>query len=103
AAMTSVVFERVVDGIIVAIALRTLLMFVPNPNGEIDRILWGSNLMLPVFLGGLVFLLFARWQHDRAVRLISATAGKISPKLADRVAHVVDGFVGAMEQVHHAQ
>ncbi|MBS1153415.1 MAG: hypothetical protein H6Q89_5113, partial [Myxococcaceae bacterium] len=99
AAMTSVVFERIVDGMIVAAALRGLLFFVPNDHGQIDRILIGANLMFAVFGGGLMFLLFARWQHDRAVRLIAATAGRISPKLGEKVAHVVDGFVGAMKQL----
>jgi uncharacterized protein (TIRG00374 family) len=99
AAMTSVVFERIVDGISIAIMLRLLLFFVPNTSPEINRINWGANLMFAVFGGGLLFLLFARWQHDRAVRLISATAGRISPKLGDKVAHVVDGFVGAMKQL----
>ena len=99
AAMTSVVFERIVDGIIVAVALRGLLFFVPNDHGQINRILIGANLMFAVFGGGLLFLLFARWQHDRAVRLIAATAGRISLKLGEKVAHVVDGFVGAMKQL----
>jgi hypothetical protein len=103
AAMTSVVFERIVDGIIIAVLLRSLLFFVPNPNGEINRILWGANLMFAVFFGGLMFLLFARWQHDRAVRLIAATAGRISPALGEKVAHVVDGFVGAMKQLPDAK
>ncbi len=99
AAMTSVVFERIVDGIIIAVVLRALLFFVPNDHGQIDRILVGANLMFAVFGGGLLFLLFARWQHDRAVRLIAATAGRVSPALGEKVAHVVDGFVGAMKQL----
>ncbi len=103
AAMASVVFERIVDGMIVAVVLRVLLFFVSNDHGQIDRILVGANLMFAVFGGGLVFLLFARWQHDRAVRLIAATAGRISPKLGEKVAHVVDGFVGAMKQLPDAK
>ncbi len=103
AAMTSVVFERIVDGITIAVMLRGLLFFVPNRDGEINRILLGANLMFGVFSSGLLFLLFARWQHDRAVRLIAATAGRISPKLGDKVAHVVDGFVGAMKQLPDAK
>ncbi len=102
-AMTSVVFERIVDGIIMAVMLRALLFFVPNDHGQIDRILVGANLMFAVFTSGLAFLIFARWQHDRAVRLIAATAGRISPALGDKVAHVVDGFVGAMKQLPDAR
>lgn len=99
AAMTSVVFERIVDGITIAVVLRVLMFFVPNDHGQVNHILVGANLMFLVFGGGFVFLLFARWQHERAVRLIAATAGRISPKLGEKVAHVVDGFVGAMKQL----
>ncbi len=103
AAMTSVVFERIVDGMIIAVMLRALLFFASNDHGQLDPIVYGANLMFAVFGGGLMFLLFARWQHDRAVRLIAATAGRISPKLGEKVGHVVDGFVGAMKQLPDAK
>ena len=58
--------------------------------------------MFAVFGGGLAFLLFAAWQHDRAVRFVRAVAGVVSPRLADKVANVVDGFVGATKQLPDA-
>lgn len=99
AAMTTVVLERIVDGIAIATLLRILLFFVPDELGGIDRLKLGANLMFLVFGGGLAFLLFALWQRERAVQLVRATAGKISASAADRMAEVVDAFVGAMKQL----
>ena len=98
AAMTTVVFERIIDGITVAVMLWVLMLFVPGDTPQIRYIKWGANVMFAVFFGGLCFLLFALWQRPRAVWLVRATAGRISPKLADKAAEIVDGFVGAM---HH--
>jgi hypothetical protein len=86
AAMTTVVFERLVDGISIALLLRVMLFFIPADTDAIRRIHLGANIMFAVFGGGLAFLLFARWQHDSA-------------KLGDKVANVVDGFVGATRQL----
>ena len=99
AAMTSVVFERIVDGMTIAVLLRALLFFVPQTSNQSQYINSGANVMFAVFGGGLLFLLFARWKHDAAVALISATAGRISPRLGEKVAHIVDGFVGATKQL----
>ncbi|ADO72556.1 lysylphosphatidylglycerol synthase transmembrane domain-containing protein [Stigmatella aurantiaca] len=99
AAMTSVVLERITDGLFVATLLRVLLFFIPTESPEVRYVKLGSTLMFAVFGGGLAFLLFARWQHDRAVHLVRATVGRFVPKLADKMADVVDGFVGAMHQL----
>ncbi len=95
AAMTSVVIERIVDGIIIAVLLRALLFFVPTDSPEVSRVKLGANLMLAVFGGGLAFLLFAAWKQRVAVKLIRTTFGALSPSVADKVADVVDRFVGA--------
>ncbi|WP_037584712.1 lysylphosphatidylglycerol synthase transmembrane domain-containing protein, partial [Stigmatella aurantiaca] len=73
AAMTSVVLERITDGLFVATLLRVLLFFIPTESPEVRYVKLGSTLMFAVFGGGLAFLLFARWQHDRAVHLVRAT------------------------------
>ena len=99
AAMTSVVIERIVDGITIAVLLRALLFFVPNQGKEVELVRWGANAMFAIFGGGLVFLLFALWHQERAVKLIQATAGRIAPGVAHKVADVVDSFVGAMRHL----
>ena len=98
AAMTTVVLERITDGIFIAAMLRALLFFVPTETAEMRYVKLGANLMFAVFGGGLLFLLFALWQRPRAVQLVRATLGRLSPGGADKVAGVVDSFVGAM---HH--
>jgi uncharacterized protein (TIRG00374 family) len=103
AAMTTVVLERIVDGIIIAAMLRVLLFFVPTESPNIERIALGSNVMFLVFGGGLAFLILARWQHDRVVGLMRAVLGRFSPKLADRAVYIVDGFVSALRQLPDAK
>ncbi len=102
AAMTSVVLERIVDGMFIAVLLRGLLFFIPGENQNLQRLRWGANLMFAIFFSGLMFLLFAVWQQARAVGLVRATVGKVSPGLADKAAEMVDGFVGAMRQLPSA-
>lgn len=101
-AMTSVVLERIIDGIIIAVMLRGLLFFVPESD-SLGHVRVGANIMFLVFFGGLVFLLLARWQHDRTVALIRGTFGRISPVLGEKVAYVVDGFVVALKQLPDGQ
>jgi uncharacterized protein (TIRG00374 family) len=99
AAMTSVVLERITDGILVAVAMRVVLFYVPEGAPNLALVRAGANVMFSVFAGGLLFLLFARWQQARAVRLVRATLGRVSGRLAEVAAHVVDTFVGAMRQL----
>ena len=99
AAMATVVLERITDGLVIAVLLRALLFFVDSRSPGIDRVLIGSNLLFAVFGGGALFLLFATWQQARAVALVRATAGRVSPGLAEKMAHIVGTFVGAMKQL----
>lgn len=99
AAMTSVVLERIVDGIVIAVLLRALLFFVPDTAKELSYVRWGANIMFLVFGGGLLFLVVARWQHDRVIGLIRGTLGKLAPGATEKGVHVVDGFVGALKQL----
>ncbi|MGZ3460445.1 MAG: lysylphosphatidylglycerol synthase transmembrane domain-containing protein [Archangium sp.] len=99
AAMTSVVLERITDGMSVAVLMRVLLFFVPAQVPEVRYVKLGANLMFAVFAGGLAFLLFATWHQARAVQLVRATVGRVAPGLAHKMADVVDTFVGAMRQL----
>lgn len=99
AAMTSVVLERITDGMSVAVLMRVLLFFVPSDVPELRYVTLGANLMFAVFGGGLAFLLFALWHQARAVHLVRTTVGRVAPGVADKMADVVDTFVGAMRQL----
>jgi hypothetical protein len=99
AAMTTVVLERITDGIAIAVLLRVLIAFVPESAPNLHWVRFAANAMFGLFFGGLVFLLFALWQQQRAVRLVQATVGRVSPRLAHVAGHIVDTFVGAMRQL----
>lgn len=99
AAMTSVVLERIIDGLIIAILLRTLMFFVPSDAHDIDRVRIGANLMFLVFFSGFCFLVLARWKHDLVIGLMRKTMGRISPGATEKVVGIVDGFVGALKQL----
>lgn len=98
-AMTSVVFERIVDGVLVALLLRVLMFFIPGEGEGLERIRIGANVMFGVFFSGLVFLLVARWQHDAVIGAMRKSLGAIAPRLTEKAVHVVDGFVGALKQL----
>ncbi|HLL53706.1 MAG TPA: lysylphosphatidylglycerol synthase transmembrane domain-containing protein, partial [Myxococcaceae bacterium] len=99
AAMTSVVLERITDGILIAVLLRVLLFFIPDTAPQVGLVRFAGNAMFGIFTGGLAFLLFSLWQQARAVALVRATLGRLSPKAAERAAGIVDTFVGAMRQL----
>lgn len=98
-AMTSVVLERIFDGLIIAVLLRGLMFFVPDDAPDIDRVRVGANLMFLVFFSGFCFLWLARWKHDLVVGLMRKVGGLVSPSLTEKIVHMVDGFVGALKQL----
>lgn len=100
AAMTSVVLERIADGVFVALLLRGLLFFVHGDTTAVRLARYGANAMFLIFFGGFLFLLFAAWNHDRAVGMVRGTLGRVSPALGERASGVVDSFVGALKQRH---
>ncbi len=99
AAMTTVVLERIVDGIVIAVLLRILLFFLPGESADVARIRVGGNIMFLVFFGGFCFLMLARWQHDRVIGLMRAVGSRVSKGLTEKAIHIVDGFVGALKQL----
>lgn len=98
-AMTSVVFERIVDGVAIAALLLVLLLFIPSDAPDVGKVRVGGLLTFAVFFGGFLFLLLTRWQHDRVTGLLRKVFGLVSAKLAEKIVHVVDGFVGALKQL----
>ncbi len=99
-AMTTVVLERIVDGLFVATLLWVLLFFVPDVPPELHLIATG---LFGIFGGGLTFLLFSLWKQKLAVHLVRTTIGRVAPGAADRAAEIVDAFVGGMRRLPSAK
>lgn len=103
AAMTSVVLERIIDGLIIAALLFVLMWFLPDDARGLPAIRTGAWMMLLVFGGGFLFLLLARWRHDFVVGVMRKTAGRIAPGPTEKIIGIVDGFVGALKQLPDAK
>jgi len=99
AALTSVVLERVIDGVAIALLLEGTLWWLGDSTETLRYLRWGSHLMLAAFLGLWGLLLLAYWQRALAVGWVRRGLGWLSPALAERVAGLMDSFVGAVRQV----
>ncbi len=99
AAMTTVVLERITDVLFIALLLQGLMFSLPQSAPNYGVILSAANVMFLISVGGLSFLLLARWKHDFVVALIHKLFGFLGPLRADKIVGVVDGFVGALKQL----
>lgn len=48
-AMTTIVLERIADGLTIAVLLRALLFFLPGYTDTVRYVRWGANMMFVVF------------------------------------------------------
>lgn len=97
-AMASCVVERIVDGIFMGLlgvlSLRALGSVASGPNvAMVQRASW---LVTAGFAGLLVFVVVAFLLRDRAVALLGALLRPLSPRLAQRVAGMLDAFIGGL-------
>jgi glycosyltransferase 2 family protein len=99
AALSSVVVERVADGIFTGLLLIMTLLAVPEgtPGLRVLR-LAGVGVSL-AFAGLLAFLVLAYRNRSLAVRLTSRLLGAASPRLAARVSGMMDAFIHGLRLV----
>jgi uncharacterized protein (TIRG00374 family) len=99
AALSSVVVERVADGLFTAILLLVTLLAVPE--GTPGRtVLRGAGVVVFVVFGALLaFLILASRNRALAVRITRAIFGPISQKLAERVSGMMDAFIHGLRLV----
>ena len=98
AAMASVVVERVVDGVVMALCLVVALLAVPDSDNA-AKVRIGGYVMFGFFGGILVGLVGAYFLHDPTLRLIRAVLTPVSPKLAAKVTEMIDAFIGALKRL----
>jgi hypothetical protein len=95
AGMATVVMERIVDGLCVAALLMlSLLAFKPGEGGhELELVRAGGYIVLAIFGGLLVALVFAYSMRERAVVMLERTLGRLSPRLGARAASILEAFL----------
>lgn len=97
--MASIVVERVVDGLTMTVLLLVTLLFVHSTSPELTRVRLGGWAFFSAFGGGGLFLVFAAWKHDLAVKFVHAVGDKVSPKLAAKGVALIDSFITGLKAV----
>ncbi|HSD86072.1 MAG TPA: lysylphosphatidylglycerol synthase transmembrane domain-containing protein [Kofleriaceae bacterium] len=106
AATSSIVAERVIDGVFLSVVLAVILLVVPTIQPLPDRVIGlpvsvahvriMAFVLLGVFTAALITISIFYFARDFAVRLTRAVIGKVSPRLADKLAemagHLADGL-----------
>lgn len=98
-AMTTIVLERIADGLTIAVLLRALLFFLPGYTDTVRYVRWGANMMFVVFGGGLAFLIFARKYQPLTARMVQKFIRPLSTSTADKVSSITHHFVEALRQL----
>jgi uncharacterized protein (TIRG00374 family) len=102
AAMASVVVERVVDGLAMAVVLMVALLFSQPASTNANTLYWARMSGVGVFAfftAILVFLVFAYLKRELAVRLTNRIVRPISQGLAKKLAGMIDAFIGGLKVV----
>jgi len=99
AALSSVVVERVVDGLFTGLLLIVTLLGVPAGTPGLGFIRTAGAAVSLAFAGLLVFLVVAYVNRGLAVRLTGRLLGPVSPKLAARASAMMDAFIHGLRLV----
>jgi uncharacterized protein (TIRG00374 family) len=106
AALGTMGAERVIDGLVVTAVLAGALVFVPRLDplpktfGDLKipvaAIPAAGYAALAVFVCAFIAMAVFYFARDFSQRFIRATVGRISPRLADRVAAIVGGLADGL-------
>lgn len=98
-ALSSVVVERVADGLFTGLLLVVALLAVPNDVPGVGVLRVGGGMVSGVFGGVLAFLIVAYRNRALAVRVTEKVVGPFSPRLAARVGGMMDAFIHGLRLV----
>jgi len=98
-ALSSIVTERVVDGLFTGLLLVVALLAVPDDAPGVGVLRVGGVLVSAAFFGALAFLVVAYRNRELAVRFTSWLVRPVSRRLADRVAGMMDAFIHGLRLV----
>jgi len=99
AALSSVVVERVADGIFMGLLLVLTLLAVPEGTPGLPVIRAAGVVVSLAFLGLLAFLVLAYQNRALAVRLTTRLLAPVSPRLAARASGMMDAFIHGLRLV----
>jgi len=99
AALSSVVVERVVDGVFTAGLLVVALLGLPEGSPGLGLLRSAGWLVLLFFAALLAFLAVAYRRGGAAVGLVRRLLSPLSPRLAERAAGMLDAFVHGLRRV----
>jgi uncharacterized protein (TIRG00374 family) len=99
AALSSVVVERVADGLFTALLLMLCLLGVPSGSPGVRLLRVAGGIMGAVFLGALAFLVIAYRSRALATRLLEKMLGPVSPRLALKAAGMMEAFIHGLRIV----
>jgi uncharacterized protein (TIRG00374 family) len=99
AALSSVVVERVADGIFSGLLLLVSLFAVPEGTPGVRLLRTGAVVVSLAFAGLLVFLVLAYRHRSAAVSLASRLLSPLSPRIAARAAGMLDAFIHGLRLV----
>jgi glycosyltransferase 2 family protein len=99
AALSSVVVERVVDGMFTALLLVVALLTMPASNGSVVYWRWGGTFVFLAFGALLLVLVLAYRNRAGAVRLTHRFIDPVSPRVAGRLAGMMDAFIHGLRLV----
>jgi glycosyltransferase 2 family protein len=99
AALSSIVAERVADGLFMGVLLVFALLAVPDGAPGVGILRSGGIVVSVAFLGALTFLVVAYRSRALAVRITGWALRPISPGLAERVAGMLDAFIHGLRLV----
>jgi len=99
AALSSVVVERVADGLFTAGLLVVTLLAVPEGTPGLHFLRAGGLAVFVVFAALLVFLVLANRNRALAVRITHRLLDPISPRLAERISGMMDAFIHGLRLV----
>ena len=99
AALSSIVVERVTDGLFMAALLVITLLGVPEGTPGLQFLRIGGGLVFLVFAAALAFLILARRHRALALRLMHRALDPLSSSLADQLTSMMDAFFGGLRLV----
>ncbi|HET8732573.1 MAG TPA: lysylphosphatidylglycerol synthase transmembrane domain-containing protein, partial [Anaeromyxobacteraceae bacterium] len=99
ATLSSVVVERVADGLFMAILLVLTLLGVPEGTPGLRFLRLGGLAVFGAFAGLLVFLVVAYRNRALAVRITHRVLDPLSPRVATRASGMMDAFIHGLRVV----